>query len=56
MHYFLLKSVIEFRRLKKEMKRKRKAEKEGASEDTGVPDIDPAAYGYVKFFYDFMTC
>ena len=52
----MLKSVIEFRRLKKEMKRKRKAEKEGASEDTGVPDIDPAAYGYVMLFYDFMTC
>ena len=31
------------------MKRKRKAEKEGASEDTGVPDIDPEAYGYVLF-------
>ena len=46
----MLKTLFEFRRLKKEMKRKRKAEKEGASEDTGVPDIDPAAYGYVMLF------
>jgi len=38
---------VYFRRLKREAKRKRKAEEE-ASKAAALPEVDPSAYGYAR--------